>query len=72
MRDPKLQEKYLQVSALIARLEDISIVHDPARAERRGRPPREARGEARHRMTRAVLRARRVSRETASVGAEAL
>ncbi len=29
VRDPKLQEKYLQVSALIARLEDISIVHVP-------------------------------------------
>lgn len=29
VRDRKLQEKYLQVSALIARLDDISIVHVP-------------------------------------------
>jgi ribonuclease HI len=29
VRDPKLQEKYLQVAALMARLEDISIVHVP-------------------------------------------
>ncbi len=29
VRDPKLQEKYLQVSALLARLDDISIVRIP-------------------------------------------
>ncbi len=29
VRDPRLQEKYLQVSALIARLDDITITHVP-------------------------------------------
>ena len=29
VRDPKLQEKYLQVSTIIARFDDISIVHVP-------------------------------------------
>jgi len=29
VRDPKLQDEYLQVSALIARLEDITITHVP-------------------------------------------
>ncbi len=46
VRDPKLQEKYLQVSALIARLEDISITHVPR--EQNGEADRLAKRGAKH------------------------
>jgi len=48
VRDPKLQEKYLQVSALIARLEDISILHVPR--EQNGEADRLAKRGAKQRI----------------------